>query len=128
MMPDFRVRPMQHRAVFRWTFAASGLWLMLSPFLLFAGEAAKSDLFVGEAGLLMISGFLALVIAGYSCSRHNLMPPYLGLVLGLGVFLAPWLAEFADRLVTWNAAVIGVILSVVAFFEFLHDQPAPSNP
>ena len=39
---------MQHRAVFRWTFAASGLWLMLSPFLLFAGEAAKSDLFVGE--------------------------------------------------------------------------------
>ncbi|WP_366141469.1 SPW repeat protein [uncultured Sulfitobacter sp.] len=55
------------------------------------------------------------------------MPPYLGLVLGLGVFLAPWLAEFADRLVTWNAAVIGVILSVVAFFELLHDQPAPSN-
>ena len=50
-MPEFRVRPMQHRAVFRWTFAASGLWLMLSPFLLFAGEAAKSDLFVGEAGL-----------------------------------------------------------------------------
>ena len=119
---------MQHRAVFRWTFAASGLWLMLSPFLLFAGEAANSDLIVGEAGLLIISGFLALVIAAYSCSRHNLMPPYLGLILGLGVFLAPWLAEFADRLVTWNAAVIGVILSVVAFFEFLHDQPSPSNP
>ncbi|WP_299412413.1 hypothetical protein [uncultured Sulfitobacter sp.] len=64
MKPDFTVHPMQHLAVFRWTFAASGLWLMLSPFLLFAGEAAKNDLFVGEAGLMMISGFLALVIAG----------------------------------------------------------------
>ena len=119
---------MQHRAVFRWTFAASGLWLMLSPFLLFATHAANSDPIIGEASLMIVSGLLALVIAGYSCSRHNLMPPYLGLVLGLGLFIAPWLAEFADMLATWNAAVIGVILSVVAFLEFLHDQPAPSNP
>lgn len=128
MMPSHRVHPTQHRAVFRWTFAASGLWLMLSPFLLFAGEAANSDLTIGESGLVILSGLLALVIAGYSFSRHNLMPPYLGLVLGIGVSIAPWLAEFEDILATWNAAVIGVIMAVVAFFEFLHDQSVPSNP
>lgn len=127
-MSKFGVYPIQHRAVFRWTFAAAGLWLMLSPFLLFAGQAAVRDLIIGEAGLMIISGLLALVIAGYGCTRHNLMPPYLGLVLGLGVFVAPWLAEITDVLVIWNATVIGGILSAVAFFEFLHDQTVPSIP
>ena len=127
-MSAYRLYPLQHRAVFRWTFAASGLWLMLSQFLLFAGQAVSSKLVIGEAGSMIIIGLLALVIAGYSYSRHNLMPPYLGLVLGLALIITPWLAEFVDILATWNAAVIGVILSVVAFFEFLHDQSAPSNP
>ena len=128
MMSGFVAYPLRHRAMFRWVFAASGLWLMLSPFLLFAGQAVSSDVLFGETGAMIIAGLLALIIAGYSCSRHNLMSPYLGLVLGLALFIAPWLAEFADILATWNAAVIGVILSLVAFFEFLHDQSPPANP
>ena len=54
---------MQHRAVFRWTFAAAGLWLMLSPFLLFATQAANSDPIIGEASLMIVSGLLASVVA-----------------------------------------------------------------
>ena len=100
---------------------------MLSPFLLFSGQATSINFVFGEAGVMFISGLLALIVAGYSCSTHNLMPPYLGLVLGLGVATAPWLAEFADMITTWNAAVVGVILTGVAFFEFVQDQPEPNN-
>lgn len=82
-MPEFRAYPMPHRAVFRWIFATSGLWLM---------------------------------------------PLYLGLVLGLGLFIAPWLADFVEVFATWNAAVVGAILSAVAFFKFLHEQSIPASP
>ncbi len=56
---------MQNREVFRWSFTASqlhsftasGLWLILSPFMLFGGQSALGNALVGDAGLLILSGF-----------------------------------------------------------------------
>ncbi len=48
---------MQNREVFRRSFTASGLWLILSPFMLFGGQSALGNALVGDAGLLILSGF-----------------------------------------------------------------------
>ena len=80
---------MRNRELFRLTFTTSGLWLLLSPFLLLGGQSALSNAVIGDAGTLMILGLLALLVAGYSFNRHELVRAYLGLALGLLVFSCP---------------------------------------
>jgi hypothetical protein len=51
----------------------SGLWLMLSPFLLLGNQSGFSNATASEAGILMILGLIALIMAGYSYSKHDLL-------------------------------------------------------
>ena len=108
---------MQNRELFRWTFAASGFWLILSPFLLFGGQSALSDAVVGDAGTLMIAGLLALVIASYSFSKYDMARAFFGMVLGLVLIAAPSAFGFTTIIATWNAGLVGTILALVALFE-----------
>jgi hypothetical protein len=113
---------MLNREVFRWMFMCSGLWLMLSPFLLLGGQSGFSDAAAGEAGILMILGLLALIMAGYSYSKHNLVRSNLGFALGLALVAAPWMAKFTDNIATLNAVIVGFILTLVAFLELSKPQ------
>jgi DMSO reductase anchor subunit len=108
---------MQNRELFRWTFAASGLWLILSPFLLLGGQSALSNDVVGDAGFLMILGLLALITASYRFSKHDLMRTYLGFALGLVLVAALWFVEFTEAIATWNAGIVGTVLALVALYE-----------
>ncbi|MEO3414937.1 SPW repeat protein [Roseovarius sp. CAU 1744] len=104
------------------TFTTSGLWLLLSPFLLLGGQSALSNAVIGEAGTLMILGLLALFVAGYSFNRNELVRAYLGLVLGLFVFAAPWIVEFAETVATWNARIVGTILALIALNQYKSEE------
>lgn len=108
---------MQNRELFRWTFAASGLWLILSPFLLFGGQSALSNAVVGDAGTLMIAGLFSLVIASYSSSKHDLVRVFSGTVLGFILIAAPSAFGFSEIIATWNAGAVGAILVLVALYE-----------
>ena len=108
---------MQNREVFKWTFTASGLWLLVSPFILLGGQSALSDAVVGDAGVLMIAGLLALAIAGYSGSGYSLVRAFAGMVLGLVLVAAPSAFEFNEIIATWNAKIVGTILVLVALYE-----------
>ena len=114
---------MQNRDVFRWAFVTSGFWLMLSPFLLFGTQAVTSSDVIGDAGLLIIAGMLALVIASFSFGKRDLVQAYLGLVLGVFLVAAPLVVEFSQSIAIWNACIIGVILALVALFELYQDRP-----
>lgn len=114
---------MGNRELFRWTFAASGLWLILTPFLLFGGHAPFPDAVVRDTGVLMLLGLLALIIASYSFSKHDQVRSFLGFTLGLAVVGAPWIAEFTGVIATWNAAIFGTMLVLVALYEIYQIKP-----
>ena len=117
---------MRNRELFRWTFTASGLWLILSPFLLLGGQSAFSNAVIGDAGTLMIMGLLALIVAGYSCSKHELVRACSGLALGLILVAAPWVVEFTETTAKLNAGIVGSVLALVALFEVYQHKPRHS--
>jgi hypothetical protein len=99
---------MQNIKLFRWAFTASGLWLMLSPFLLLGGQSALSDATIGDAGLLIISGVLALTLAGYGSNKHFVVRTYLGVSYGLILVATPWILGFTDYATAWITGVVGM--------------------
>jgi hypothetical protein len=114
---------MQNRDLFRWTFTASGLWLILSPFLLLGGQSALSNAVIGDAGLLILSGLLALTVAGYGFNKHYLVQAYLGVSYGLVLVAAPWLFGFTEPVTAWNSGVIGTVLVLVALYGVFQEMP-----
>lgn len=114
---------MQNRELFRWTFSGSGLWLMLSPFLLLGGQSSFGTDVVGEAMTFMIMGLLALIIASYSFSRHDRMRVYSGLALGLAFVGVPQVAGFTETIAIWNAVLVGTVMALVALHEISQKQP-----
>lgn len=114
---------MQNRELFRWTFTASALWLMLSPFLLLGGRSSFGTDVIGEAMTLLIMGLLALITASYSFSRYDRVRVYSGLALGLAFIGVPSVAGFTETVATWNAGLIGTVLALVALHEILQKKP-----
>ncbi|CUJ84802.1 hypothetical protein RUE5091_00263 [Ruegeria denitrificans] len=53
---------MQTSDLFRWLYTTTGLWLILSPFLIFSRFALSQGVVTNEAVTLMVFGLLALVI------------------------------------------------------------------
>ncbi|WP_299603462.1 SPW repeat protein [uncultured Tateyamaria sp.] len=114
---------MQNREAFRWTFTASGLWLILSPFMLLGGQSALSNALVGDAGLLILSGLLALTVAGYGHNKHYLVQTYLGVSYGLILVAAPWLFGFTEPVTAWNAGVVGTALVLAGLYVVFQKMP-----
>ena len=114
---------MQDREFLRWTFTATGLWLMLSPFMLIGGQSALSNAVIGDAGLLIISGLLALTLAVYSFKKHYLIQTYLGVSYGLILVAAPWVFGFTQPMTAWNSGVVGTVLVLAALYEMFQKMP-----
>jgi hypothetical protein len=114
---------MQDREFVRWIVTATGLWLMLSPFILLGGQSALSNAVIGDAGLLIVSGVLALILAGYSFKRHYLIQTYLGVSYGLILVVAPWVFGFSEPVTAWNAGVVGAVLVLAALYEMFQKMP-----
>lgn len=114
---------MQDREFLRWTFTATGLWLMLSPFMLIGGQSALSNAVIGDAGLLIVSGLLALTLAGYSFKKHYLIQTYLAVSYGLILMAAPWVFGFTQPVTAWNAGFVGTVLVLAAIYEVFKRMP-----
>lgn len=108
---------MQSRELFRWTFSGSGLWLLLSPYLLLGGQSSFGTDVIGEAATLFIMGLLALITASYSYSSYERVRAYSGLALGLAFVGVPQVAGFTETIAIWNANLIGTTLALVAVYE-----------
>jgi hypothetical protein len=114
---------MQYRELFRWTFSGSGLWLMLSPFLLLGGQSSFGTDVVGEAMTLVIMGFLALIAASHSFSPYTRLRVYSGLTLGLAFIGVPQIAGFTEAIATSNCVLVGAGLTLVALLEVFQKTP-----
>jgi hypothetical protein len=112
----------ENRELFRWTFAASGLWLIISPFLLISGTLTFGQGATGDTGILMIAGIAALIIAGLSSGRHDLIRRFFGAVLGFILVGAPWHLGFSELISNWNAVIIGAVLILIALYEVYYSE------
>lgn len=114
---------MQSSHLFRSTLTATGLWLMLSPFLLFSQAPLSQNAVALETGTLMTFGLLALVIASYSYKRQYVLQAGLGIAFGTALLLSPWYFGFFDNAVaTWNTGLVGLVIIVTALAEPLRHQ------
>lgn len=103
---------------FRLVYASLGLWLIVSPFLLLGGQASLMNARIGETGVLMLSGLVALWVACLNHPRQDLTQAMAGLVLGWSMIAAPSVLGLDESSVAvWNARVIGSVFVLSALFE-----------
>jgi len=68
---------MQTHDKLKWVYATFGLWLIVSPFLLFDGQTSLMNARIGETGGLMLSGLVALWLAClHQHGQHMLQTPW----------------------------------------------------
>lgn len=109
---------MQTHIEFRWIYASLGLWLIVSPFLLFGGQASLMNARVVETGLMMLSGLAALWVACLRLPKVRLFQAMAGLILGILMILAPEVIRIAESAVTvWSVRLIGSIFVLCALVE-----------
>lgn len=115
---------MQKYFELRLIYASLGLWLIVSPFLLFGGQASLMNARVADTALLMLSGLAALWVACLNLPKERLLQAMTGLILGVSMILAPEVFRIADNAVAaWSARAIGSIFALCALVEvYVHPK------
>ena len=100
--------------------STAGLWLLLSPFVLFS-QASLSSGALDKAMLVSMSmGFLALMIAGLNARYDRWVLGVLGFVLGIATMGGPWVLGYADQImVALNTSITGVVIVSIAVAEIV---------
>jgi hypothetical protein len=109
----------QHRTHWQdWLNLGLAMWLFLSPWILgFAGMAGGSTPFIMSASWnAWILGAAVFVVSLGSLNSEERWPEWINLVLGVWIFLAPWILGF--QMVTnragWDHWIVGAAIVVLA--------------
>ncbi|AHD03256.1 hypothetical protein [Leisingera methylohalidivorans] len=109
---------MQKHDKFRWVYAFLDLWLNVSPFLLLGGRKSLMNARIGEAGVLMPGGLVALWVACLNHPLQDLMQAGAGLTLGSSMIAAPLALGLGESsMAVWNAQVSGSVFVLGAVLE-----------
>lgn len=103
--------------------SAAGLWLLLSPFVLFSQTSLSTG--VSDKAILasMSMGFLALVIAGLNTRCHRWILGALGMALGVATMGGPWMLGYVDQIVVaLSTSITGVAIVSIAVAEMLSSR------
>ena len=92
----------------------AGIWLIISPFVLrfWHVSAASWD--------NIIVGVIVLVLAAIRVAQptRNLALSWINLILGIWLFISPWVLRFShERAATSNDVVLGIIVFVCAIWS-----------
>ena len=118
--------PVDTNDVFRWVFTSTGLWLVLSPFLMLTKQSAEKHAILGGSETLFSFGIAALLLAGFAYKKNALLQAFAGLALGLSLAVSPLIVGFTDQAAsTWNAALVGVFLTLIAAIEIAYQFAKP---
>ncbi|HEY3524197.1 MAG TPA: SPW repeat protein [Candidatus Limnocylindrales bacterium] len=89
----------------------AGLWLLISPWVL--GFSDMQSPMWNAVILGIVIAVLAFIRAGGWYSAVGLA--WINLVLGIWVFISPWVLGFSDRQAPlWDALVVGVVVVVLS--------------
>ena len=106
--------------IYRELLSAAGLWLILSPFVLFSQTSLSSGASDKAILVSMSMGFLALAIAGLNARHHRWACSVLGFALGIATMGGPLVLGYADQVVAaLNASISGVAIASIAVAELV---------
>lgn len=104
----------------KWLLAAMGIWLVLSPFVLFHEETLLQGMAELEALAFMAIGTGVLVMSGADGRRHLLARVAPVSALGILLIVAPAALNFTGHIVaTANAWTTGSALLALAIWEVM---------
>ncbi|NOC46357.1 hypothetical protein [Ruegeria sp. HKCCD7559] len=104
----------------KWLLAAMGIWLVLSPFVLFREETLLQGMAVLEALAFMAIGIGVLVMSGADGRSHLLARVTPVSALGISLIVAPTALNFTGHIVaTANAWLTGSALIALAAWEVM---------
>ncbi len=110
-------------------YAPLGLWLLVSPFLLFGGQASLMNTRIVETVVLMLSGLAALWVACLTRPKEHLLRSLAGLILGVSMILAPEVISLDQSAVTvWSVRVFGSVFVLCALVELFAGRTARRLP
>ena len=100
-----------------WGNVILGLWMIASPWIL--GFAASENLAAPTAWVL---GAAIVIFASIAVYIHKTWEEALSIILGICLFVSPWVLGFADaRTPTTNAVIVGLLVTAFAVWAMLMD-------
>lgn len=94
-----------------------GLWLIASPWLLgFASDENPAALTAWTLGAAIV------VFAGIAVYMHKAWEEALSIILGVCLFISPWVLGFAEqRTPTTNAVIVGLLVTALAVWAMARE-------
>jgi hypothetical protein len=93
-----------------WLNVILGAWTVASPWIL--GFASNENLAAPSALLL---GTAIVVLAGFAVYMHQAWEEAISIILGICLFISPWVLGFAElRTPTMNAVIVGLLVTALA--------------
>jgi hypothetical protein len=100
-----------------WLNVILGLWTIASPWVL--GFVTGESLAASTALLL---GTAIVVFAGSAIYMHKTWEEALSIILGICLFVSPWVLGFADqRTPTANAVIVGLLVTALAVWAMVRE-------
>lgn len=91
-----------------------GIWLVLSSVFLFSPEYLEPM----WGGILLGLAVIGFAIWG-EFNTSSKAPELINALLGIVLFLSPWLLSFSEFVpAAWNARIFGIVLVVLEMFAF----------
>ncbi|WP_171206981.1 hypothetical protein [Ruegeria sp. HKCCA0235A] len=111
----------------KWLLAAMGIWLVLSPFVLFREETLLQGMAELEAIAFMATGIVVLVMSGADGRSHLLARVAPVSALGFLLTAAPTSLNFTGNIVaTANAWLTGSALIALVVWEVMASRGLPA--
>ena len=93
-----------------------GLWLIVSPWAFAYPEGSP------QMVNAFISGLVIALLAAFDLYKTYFWAVVLNLLVGVWVAVSPWVLRIADqRVVMWNALIVGIAVVVLALWELRTD-------
>ncbi|WP_045235118.1 SPW repeat protein [Deinococcus pimensis] len=91
-----------------WVTLVLGVWLIISPYVLGFTGVARTDAVIVGVVVVLVSVWALFVPTSQGAEWCDLL-------LGVGLFVAPWVLDFSPNTAAdWNAWIVGALLVVLS--------------
>lgn len=103
----------------------AGLWLVIAPWIYSRGAAEGPGLYTGSILNNVIVGLIVALFAAFRFFNpaRNVMLSWLNCLLGLWMFVSPWVYGYTDnRARFYNSLIFGVIIAILGAWSALESR------
>lgn len=103
-----------------WVNLILGIWLFISPWVTGYGHT----FFSWDAFLF---GALIMTFSVWALSSPRIWEEWFTLIIGIWVFISPWVLEFATMSVSWSFFVVGALVLILSLWAMSKPNAAVTH-